>query len=190
MQNPDSEPTKGTIARAMAGDEAALVAIYEWYKPRVQRFMYYRIGHKQAAEDLTTELFLRVMRSLPAFRFRTSSFQAWLFQIARNLAVDYYRKQSVRKHEPLYETLVAADLTPEAEADQSMLNAELRSALQELTEAQFDVIVLRFISELPIADVAEGLGKSESAVKSLQARGLKALYDRLLEREVGLESFR
>jgi RNA polymerase sigma-70 factor, ECF subfamily len=190
MHRTQEEPNKGMVARAMAGDELALIAIYQWYKPKVQRFLHYRIGNQQAAEDLTTEVFLRVLRHLPDYRFRNSSFRAWLFQIARNLAVDYFRKQSVRNHEPLDEALVASGLTPETEAAKSMLSSELKSALSQLTEAQFDVIVMRFISDLPIAEVAEGLGKSESAVKSLQARGLKALYELMSEREVSLETIR
>jgi RNA polymerase sigma-70 factor (ECF subfamily) len=181
------EPTKGMIARAKVGDEAALVSIYEWYKPRVQRFLHYRIGNRFVAEDLTTEVFLRVLEHLPQYRFQGASFQAWVFQIARNLAVDYFRKQRVRDHEPLDETLVADGAAPEGAAARWMQNEELREALQSLTEAQFDVIVMRFIADMSIADVAQSMGKSESAVKSLQARGLETLYEQLSARKVTYE---
>ncbi len=187
MTRPTNEPTKATVARARAGEEAALIALYEWYKPRIHRFLYYRLGDRQAAEDLTTEVFLRMIQGLPGYQFRGSPFQAWLFQIARNLVVDDARKQSLRDHEPLDETFAASEAAPEEIAQGRMVSAELRSALLDLTAGQLDVIVLRFVAGLPIADVAQVLDKSESAIKSLQARGLKALAQRLADEEVSHE---
>jgi RNA polymerase sigma-70 factor (ECF subfamily) len=183
-------PNNGTIARAKAGEEAALIDLYEWYQPRIFRFMHYRIGIKDRAENLTTEVFLRMLQHLPDFRFQNSSFQAWLFQIARNLVVDDFRRQSVRDHEPIDESLESDEAPPDEIADGRMRCDQLREALLELTEAQLDVIVLRFIVGLSIADVARSLEKSESAVKSLQARGLKSLRQCLTVREVIYETSR
>jgi RNA polymerase sigma-70 factor (ECF subfamily) len=184
MNKTKDEPTKATIIRAMAGEEAALIELYEWYKPRIYRFLYYRLGNKHAAEDLTTELFLRMLQKLSSFRFQGIPFQAWLFQIARNLVVDDFRRQSVRLHEPIDETLQANEALPEEIAQRSMLRGELQDALMELTADQKDVIALRFIAGQSIAEVAQTLDKSESAVKSLQARGLKTLEQRLAGKEV------
>jgi RNA polymerase sigma-70 factor (ECF subfamily) len=184
MKRKSDQPTNGTIARAKAGEEAALITIYEWYKPRIQRFMHYRLGNRHAAEDLTTEVFLRMLQHLPGFRLQDSSFQAWLFQIARNLVVDDFRKQSVRDHEPINETLEGDEEQPEEIAQYRMQSAELQEALLELTDGQLDVIGLRFIADLSIGEVAQTLEKSESAVKSLQARGLRSLQQRLTAEEV------
>lgn len=184
MNNKNDEPSKAIIARARAGEEAALIELYEWYKPRVYRFLYYRLRDKHSAEDLTTEVFLRMLQSLPSFQFQGTPFQAWLFQIARNLVVDDFRRQSVRNHDPLDEVLEANEELPEDIAQGRMMKAELQDALLELTAGQLDVIALRFIAGQSIADVAQALDKSESAVKSLQARGLKALEQRLAGEEV------
>lgn len=184
MNNKNDEPSKAIIARARAGEEAALIELYEWYKPRVYRFLYYRLRDKHSAEDLTTEVFLRMLQSLPSFQFQGTPFQAWLFQIARNLVVDDFRRQSVRNHDPLDEVLEANEELPEEIAQGRMMKAELQDALLELTAGQLDVIALRFIAGQSIADVAQALDKSESAVKSLQARGLKALEQRLAGEEV------
>jgi RNA polymerase sigma-70 factor (ECF subfamily) len=184
------EPTKATVARARAGEEAALIELYEWYKPRIHRFLYYRLGDRHAAEDLTTEVFLRMLQHLPGFQFQGIPFQAWLFQIARNLVVDDFRKQSIRNHEPIDEALEANEALPEEIAQGRMMKAEIRDALLELTASQLDVITLRFIANQSIADVAQALDKSESAVKSLQARGLKALEQRLAGQEVTNEPSR
>lgn len=190
MKKTADVPTKGTIARAKAGEEAALIDIYEWYRPRILRFMHYRIRNRDAAENLTTEVFLRMLKHLPDFRFQNSSFQAWLFQIARNLVVDDFRRQSIRDHEPIDEAMETDEAPPEEIAHGRMQCDELRKALLELTEGQLDVIALRFIVGLSIADVARTLEKSESAVKSLQARGLKSLRQRLTVQEVIYETSR
>lgn len=190
MNGNSKGPTNGTIARAKAGEESALIDIYEWYRPRILRFMRYRIRNRETAENLTTEVFLRMLQHLPDFRFQNSPFQAWLFQIARNLVADDFRRQSVRNHEPIDESMESDEAPLDEMADERMLCDELRDALTELTESQLDVIVLRFIVGLPIADVARTLEKSESAVKSLQARGLKSLRQRLTVQEVFYEPSR
>lgn len=184
MTMTNGEPTRATIARAQAGEESALVELYEWYKPRIQRFLYYRLGDKHAAEDLTTEVFLRMLQNLPDFKFQGIPFQGWLFQIARNLVVDDFRRQSVRNHEPLDETLEANEKPLEEVALGRIVWTELQAALQELPAAQLDVITLRFIAGQSIAAVAQALDRSESAVKSLQARGLRTLAQRLATQEV------
>jgi len=175
---------KSTIARAKAGDESATVAIYEAYRAKVQRYFHYRVGHRQAAEDLTTEVFLRVIENLPNYRQQNVPFQAWLFQIARNLAVDYFRRQSVRDHVPLDERITSNGEAPDSFVARSLVGEELQQALQRLTDGQSDVIVMRFIADMSIAEVAGALNKSESAVKSLQARGLEALHRILTQRKV------
>ncbi|HSM55471.1 MAG TPA: sigma-70 family RNA polymerase sigma factor [Candidatus Sulfomarinibacteraceae bacterium] len=179
---------KSMIARAKSGDDAALTAIYDAYKQKVQRYLYYRIGNLHTAEDLTTEVFLRVIENLPAYRFQEAPFQAWVFQIARNLAVDHFRRQQHRNHLPLDTTLPANGDGPDALAARSVTSEQLSSALHQLTDGQRDVIVLRFIAEMTIADVAQALGKSESAVKGLQARGLEALNRVLSKRKVTHEA--
>jgi RNA polymerase sigma-70 factor (ECF subfamily) len=190
MKRTTDVPTNGTIARAKAGEEAALIEIYECYKPRILRFMHYRIRNREAAENLTTEVFLRMLQHLPGFRFQNSSFEAWLFQIARNLIVDDFRRQSIRDHEPIDEFLETDELPPDEIAAGRMRCDELREALLKLTEAQLDVVALRFIVGLSVKDVARTLEKSESAVKSLQARGLKSLRQRLTVQEVIYETSR
>jgi len=177
------------IARAKTGDQVALTTIYECYKGKVQRFLYYRTGNLHVAEDLTTEVFLRVIEKLPGYQTQEVPLQAWIFQIARNLAVDYFRRQKNRNHLELDPRMPSNWHRPEALAAQSVTSDHLSYALERLTDAQREVVVLRFIAEMPIAEVARTLGKSESAVKSLQARGLDALSRILSKRKVANEQF-
>src|SRR5512138_2795643 len=176
------------MRQAQAGDRAALGELYDQHWPSVFRYLYYRVGDRQAAEDLAAEVFARMLEALPRYRPTAVPFKAWLFQIARNLAIDHFRKGGGR---------VAVSLDPEMEnpmeedpysrVERSLTNARLQSALSTLNPDQRDVIILRIIGEMPIGEVAQALGKSEDAVKGLQRRGLIALRDTLADWKVGYD---
>lgn len=171
------------IRRAQEGDEQALTTLYHAWRQPVYNYFYYRVGDLYAAEDLTTDCFMRVIDYLDGYQPGGAPFQAWLFQIARNLAVDYFRRQSVRQHDPLDETIRSNGERPEHYAARTLTAEAVQRALARLTDGQRDVIVLRFLADLPVAEVAHILEKSESAVKSLQSRGLSTLQQLLAYRE-------
>jgi RNA polymerase sigma-70 factor (ECF subfamily) len=167
------------IARAQEGEDAAVGELYDRYREQVFQYLYYRVGESQTAEDLTAEVFVRAMEALPRYRPRGRPFRAWLFQIARNPAVDHYRQAGRRRHVALSDGIPHHGATPEESVESRLTSARLYRALQTLKDSQREVIVLRFVVELPIAEVAGALGKTEDAVKGLQRRGLKALRQTL-----------
>ena len=119
---------------------------------------------------------MRVVEKLPGYRFQAIPFQAWLFQIARNLAIDHYRKTNAHPMVELDANLITNHESPEQATERSMIARQLKQALDRLTTEQCDVIVLRFLVGMPVQQVAEALNKSEGSVKALQARGLEALH--------------
>jgi len=163
------------LVRAQQGDEAAIGELYQQHSVRIFRYLYYRLGDQQAAEDLTSEVFIRLMRSLPSYRPQNGSIQAWLFQVARNLAVDHHRYMAYRNHAALHENLAEGGEDPASLVDRSLNSERLRRALTQLTAEQREVVILRFVVGMPIAEVAKLVQKSEDAVKGLQRRGLMAL---------------
>lgn len=172
------------INRAQKGDQEMVAALYERFYLSVFRYLYYRVGDRQTAEDLTSETFERMLRFLGGFNPPSTSFQAWLFQIARNLSVDHYRKISERPHLELEENLIPTNEQPDSNAERILTSEGLRQALTQLNEDQREVIVMRFIAGMPIADVAEALNKSEDAIKGLQRRALSTLRQLLADWEV------
>jgi RNA polymerase sigma-70 factor (ECF subfamily) len=176
--------TSDTIIQAQKGDTGVISALYERYRLGVFRYLYYRTGDLQAAEDLTSEVFLRMLRSIENYQPTSVSFDAWLFQIARNVAIDHYRKSRHRRHLPLKDELVAKDEHVEGSVERQLISENLAAALAQLNEAQRDVIVMRFVVGMRISQVAHTLHKSEDAIKGLQRRGLKALRDILSDWEV------
>jgi RNA polymerase sigma-70 factor, ECF subfamily len=182
------EVTAAVIKRAQSGDKTALADLYEHYKSDVYRYLFYRVGRPQLAEDLTTEVFIRVMEHLPRYQQRQAPFRAWLLQIARNLAIDHARKMAVRNDVDLDEEIPSASEGPETAVDHTLTTEHLQHALRHLTADQCDVIILRFMADMPIKEVAKTIRKSESAVKALQARGLEALQQILAPQKVTHDS--
>lgn len=176
--------TSDTIMQAQSGDSRVISALYERYRVGIFRYLYYRTGDLQVAEDLTSEVFLRMLRSIDKYQPTGVSFDAWLFQIARNVAIDHYRKSRHRQHLPLNDELVAKGERVERSVEYELISEDLAEALAQLNETQRDVIVMRFVVGMRISQVALMLHKSEDAIKGLQRRGLMALRNILSDWEV------
>jgi len=141
------------------------------------------VGDAALAEDLTAELFLRMLRALRSRRPWRTSFRAWLYRIAHNLVVDHYRRQSSISEVALDETLPiagAGDPADHVETDRAY--SELRSALNELTPMQQEVLALRFGEGLTARETGQVMRRTTGAIEALQHRALAALQ-RILARE-------
>jgi len=170
------------VQRAQKHDQEAFAQLYEEHFDRIYRYITLKIGDAVEAEDLTQQVFLNSLRSISSFKWRGKPFSAWLFRIAHNQVVDYLRRKK-RTAVPLEETLVSGDDNPQLVAEQKLDIEQILSATKRLTDAQREVISLRFASELSIAQVAEVMGKSQGAVKALQHSGIVALRQALLVKE-------
>nr|HID14242.1 sigma-70 family RNA polymerase sigma factor [Anaerolineae bacterium] len=169
------------IRRAQQGDPAAFTEIYDRHQPAIYRYIYYRVGDVATAEDLTSEVFVRLVEGIDRFVYRGRPLLAWLYTIARNLVTDHWRRTGQATMLPLDEQLVAEAGDLEQAAERGLAQRRLAAALVHLTEDQRQVIVLKFIEGLDNEETARILGKSVGAVKSLQHRALAALR-RILEK--------
>ncbi len=163
------------LERAGEYDPIILGQIYDDYFARIYAYIYHRIGDSRVAEDLAADVFLRVLESVKADKAWQTSLTGWLYRIAHNLVIDYYRRQSKRDGPGLDERLVAAAESTSLRIDTLLVQEQLRAAIQTLTEEQQQVVVLKFVEDLDNAEVAEILGKTEGAVKALQHRALVTL---------------
>jgi RNA polymerase sigma-70 factor (ECF subfamily) len=170
------------LERAKRYDEAALGKLYDQYAPRIYAYIYRRVGNAHLAEDLTGDVFVRVMQAIQAERFWHTSFQAWLYRIAHNLVVDHYRRQPPATELELDERLVAAEDDPISAVTERLSNQRLCAVISRLTPDQQQVLALRFGEEMKAREVAEVMGKSVGAIEALQHRALAALR-RVMERE-------
>lgn len=170
------------IRRAQALEEEALAALYQTYYPKVYSYAFLHLGDVHAAEDLASEVMLKVLESLRSYRFKGLPFAAWVFRIARNKLIDLHRRRRRRGEVSLGEALSATLANPQALAERTLERGQLQVALKYLTDEQRQVIVLKFIEGLDNASIARILDRSEGAIKSLQHRALNALR-RILTRE-------
>jgi RNA polymerase sigma-70 factor (ECF subfamily) len=170
------------VERARCGDQAALVEIYQRFQPPVFTYIYYRVEDQCLAEDLTSEVFTRLVAKLPEFQHQDRPLLAWLYTIARNLVIDHYRSDH-RAPFSLDESLIAGESDQTARLAENRLAQEcLGKALAQLTEEQRLVILLKFMEGRSNAEVGKILDKTEGSVKSLQHRALAALH-RALKKE-------
>ncbi|HCE18410.1 MAG TPA: RNA polymerase subunit sigma-70 [Anaerolinea thermolimosa] len=160
------------VTRAQRGSTEATGQLYERHYQSIFRYLAYRTGDLRAAEDLTGDVFLKMLEALPNFRVGTASFRTWLFQIARNLAIDHYRRNRNRPVQPLEEVFPADGEHPEDVAQRQLTGELLRQALSRLPDDQRDVVLMRFVEGMPLAEVAAALHRSEDAIKGLQRRAL------------------
>ncbi|MFC2001258.1 sigma-70 family RNA polymerase sigma factor [Chloroflexota bacterium] len=164
------------IRRAQQRDQEALTQLYEENFDKIYRYVVFKIGDRTEAEDITQQVFLKALKSISSFRWKGTSFSAWLYRIAHNQIVDHLRRKTKRATVPLDESLAGSDSSdPRVEVEQKLDIENLASATRKLTKAQQEVISLRFTSELSIAQVAGIMGKSEGAVKALQHSAILSL---------------
>ena len=165
-----------TLERAKEGDQQALAAVYDWYLPRVYRYVFSRVGHIAEAEDLTEDIFLRMLGAIGEYKRTSVPFSAWLFRIARNHLVSYYRKNGIRKgQDVLDEDMIDGSPGPASLVETRLTLGEVMKAVEELPEAQREVISLRFAVGLSIAETAQVLGKRQGNVKALQHKAVTRL---------------
>jgi RNA polymerase sigma-70 factor (ECF subfamily) len=165
------------LSQARAGNSHAFGELYELYAPRVFRFLFAHLDNRLDAEDLLAEVFLRAWRSLPAYQERGLPFAAFLFRIARNLLIDYYRQSGHARGQVSIEdlNLQDTDLTPGEKVSAGLERSELREHLAQLRDDYRSVLVLRFLAELSPEETAQVMGRSPGAVRVLQHRALAAL---------------
>lgn len=163
------------LERAKAYDLAALAELYDRYAPRMYAYIYRRVSDAALAEDLTSELFLRVVRAIQNERAWRDSFIAWLYRIAHNLVVDHYRRQPLASPISLDEALVALDDDPASIVEDAVAQDCVRRAICRLTAHQQEVLTLRFGEGLTARETARVMEKTTGAVEALQHRAVAAL---------------
>ncbi|WP_436774148.1 ECF subfamily RNA polymerase sigma factor, BldN family [Yinghuangia sp. YIM S09857] len=173
------------VELAQDGDGEAFAQLYDNYLDTVYRYIYYRVGGRAIAEDLTSETFLRALRRIGTFTWQGRDFGAWLVTIARNLVADHFKSSRFRLEVTTGEMLDANEVeaSPEDCVLESLSNAALLDAVRRLNPQQQECVTLRFLQGLSVAETARIMGKNEGAIKTLQYRAVRTLA-RLLPEDV------
>lgn len=175
----DSVSDDADLARAAPTEPAAFETLYRRYRDRVYRYLRARTATEEDAVDLTQQVFLRVLDALPHYQAARGLFAAWLFRIARNAATDFQRRRRAT---------VAWDLVPEAlqrasgdTVEDAVLRREdfarLATLFTALDAEKREIVVLRFVARLTLAEIAAVIGKSEDATRMSLTRTLRRLKE-------------
>jgi len=184
MQEP-SQPD--LIAEAQSGNPEAAGMLYDQHHQSIFRYLFYRTGDALAAEDLTADVFLKMLQFMPKFSGSLPAFRGWLFQIARNLSIDHLRRTLSHPLQQLPEDMHSLEELTEASVEQSLDTESLRNALAFLSPEQQDVLLMRFVEGMSLDETARTLHKSQDAIKGLQRRALLTLRSALNLEETNYE---
>lgn len=184
-QQPLAERLRRLVEQAQAGDPDAFGQIYAHYFETIFRYIKFRVGNQQTAEDLTGDVFLRAFKHIAGFTWQGRDLGAWLVTIARNLVADHYKSGRQRFESTGLDVgdsdaLVGLTDGPEGSVLRHLTNMDMLRAVRQLNAVQQECIVLRFLRGLSVAETAQIMGKNEGAVKALQYRARNSLI-RLLQ---------
>lgn len=174
--NPLADRVNKLLSKAKSGENTAFSELYELCFDKIYRFIFYRVGHKEIAEDLTEEVFIKAFENLHTIQ-QTASFEAWLYQIARNKVIDYYRGKK------LWTNLEDVEHTLEYETNLiDVVNLKLEQKifiklLKELSSEQQIVIKLKFLEDLTNHEISELLHKPEGSIRVIQHRAIVKLKE-------------
>ncbi len=168
------------LLKATTFDREAISEIYDAYQQLIYRYIYRQIGDVDTARDLTSEVFNRFLLALKNGKGPTKQLKPWLYRVAHNTVVDFYRRQQHRNHLPLDNIPLYSNEDPVQTTELRMEVERIRLVLTNLTPHQRQVITLKFFAGLSNQEIAEVMDKPVGAVKALQHRAVAALQRQLL----------
>ncbi len=177
MKTNKSQNDSALVKQAKAGDVRGLSRLHDLYYPPVFTFVYYRVDDRQTAEDITSEVFITMVKRIHQYRDKKGTMLPWLYTIARNMVIDHYRKKgNTPEAVPIDEiNLPAAEHSPESVVSRQFESDCLELAIRQLTDDQKEIIVGKFIEGRSNDEMALLTRRTEGAVKSLQHRALASL---------------
>lgn len=176
----DGTEVRNLVERARS-DPEAFGLLYQRYVKRIYNYHYQFTRNREESEDLTSRTFYQALRSISAYQDRGFPFQAWLFRIAHNLVVNWFRDQSrhpVIGLDTVEDEIQAESGNPQGDLAYSEVQKNLLHLISGLPEDRKTLLLLKFVEKMPNAEIAKVLGRSEGAVKVLYHRTLLGLREK------------
>jgi RNA polymerase sigma-70 factor, ECF subfamily len=170
-------PAWELVRAAQAGDTAAFGELYDRYADVVFRYVLFRVGDRNLAEDVTSETFLRAFRRITSISYQGKDVGAWFVTIARNIVLDHVKSSRFRLEVATADPDDGRDPAdgPERQVLDRLAHTELLACVEQLGDDQRECIVLRFLQGLSVAETATVMNRNEGAVKALQHRAVRRL---------------
>jgi len=177
MTDERTDNEKRLLESAIRGEASAFGLLYDKYQPRLFRFIFLKVSQREEAEDLTHQVFLSAWQNIETFQDQGFPLSSWLYKIARNKVIDYYRtrKNITSIDDAPDEILVLSTDSGQGELETKMDIETVYKALQKLPSDYQEIILMRFVEGLSPKEVSEITGKNHGAVRVLQFRALRQL---------------
>ena len=171
---------KRLIEAAKRGEEEALTELYQQNVKAIYHYVYARVSDAAAAEDITSDVFVRAIETIAKYEQRSVPFLGWLYRIAHGKVIDHHRRMHHRSgHLNVDDIEIASEESPEKTASDRMYQEYVLEHLHQLSDTQQQVLILRFIQGHSVRVTARLMKKSENAIRSLQFRAVQALSQSL-----------
>ncbi|GAB2962275.1 sigma-70 family RNA polymerase sigma factor [Amycolatopsis acidiphila] len=174
------------LSAAKGGDRAALGVLYSRYVRDVRRYVHARVANEHLAEDFTSEVFVRLIRSIDSVQPLEGKFRGWLMTISRNIVIDYFKSHYNRREVPvqIVPDCGPVEVSAEHRVTRRYVRGVLLDCLEQLVPEQRQCLRLRFLEEMSVAETAAVLGKSPLAVRQLQLRAVRKMATLLASQEI------
>ena len=172
------EGEKLHIKKAKKGNKEAFGLLYDYYLPKIYRYIFLKVSNEQEAEDLTHEVFFSAWRNMRGYKDEGFPFSSWLYRIAKNAVIDSYRtaKNNISLSKTGEDDFKVIDRSGE-NLDMDFQLEKIKKTIPLLRQDYQDVIIMRFVEDLSHEEIAGSMGKSEGAIRLIQHRALKELKD-------------
>ncbi len=173
-ENTQAERDKSLVKKIQAGSSENFVLLYDAYLDKIYRFLYFRTNHQETAEDLASQTFFKAFDKINSFDSEKGTFQSWIYRIAHNLLIDYYRVPR-RNVELSAAENIDSGSSPEQDTDRELTVKQVQDLLKTLPEQAQELIVLRVWEDLPYSEIAKIMDKSEASLKMQFSRIIAGL---------------
>jgi len=181
IEKKDLKKIDGLIEKVRKGDTESFGEIYDILLSDIYRFIFYKVSHKETAEDLTEDTFFKIWQNLDKYEKTEVPFTSWAYRIAYNTVIDHTRKD--KQIVEIIEEIHDEDMSTSREAEQFYNQKILERALTHLPETQKEVVILKYVNDLSNKEISEVTGKSETAIRTLLSRAIAKLKEVLTRLE-------
>ncbi len=170
------EELKRNLQKAQNGDQEAFGAIYDHFADKIYRFIYFRVSNKEVAEDILSDTFVKAWQKINQIN-SAAALSAWIYQIAKNNIIDYYRLKKDLVSLDEVEEILEVEISPIDTMEVNLQQKKILKVLDQLSEDQRQVIAYRFFEDLSIEEIAYVMSKTQGAVRVLQHRAIARLKE-------------
>lgn len=179
----DQDRIHTLVVAVQNGDTEAFETLYEHFFPRIYKYVFYKT-QRQDTEDLVAQVFIKAWSKIGLYRKTNTTFSSWLYRIAHNTVIDYYRTHKTTEELAEYVASENPELDPVQRVNQSFSSERVHRALRTLDDKYQQIILLKFLQDLPNHEIADVMGVKETSVRTLQFRALKQLRAILEEEDL------